>query len=907
MTSLPSAPQSVPNPESAPVAKAASDKSKPAEGAETPPPPTFDVLPLSHDVRLTLAEMGYVHPTPVQIAVFEPAKRGKDLVVQARTGTGKTAAFGLPIVDHIVKRSVDKVQVLTLTPTRELALQVGAEVERLGKRRGVKVTAIYGGAPMQRQIDAIAAGAQVICGTPGRVLDHLRRGTLDPRHIRLVVLDESDEMLSMGFERELNAILEYMPPERQTLLFSATLPPDIERIARNKLKSPEFVTLSGDHVGALSIHHYVYMVSSDKITALLRMIEVENPESAIVFCNTKDETERVAGALQRQGFEADWLNGDLDQGEREKVMRATREGRIRFLVATDVAARGIDISHLTHVINFDFPQDAESYVHRTGRTGRAGRTGMAIALVTPQDIGQLYLLRLTYKIRPIEKQIPSDSEIKTRAEADIVTMFAEGYGKKDVHPDDMSLARRLLTHDNAEVILAGLLRDHLGARPTVREEASANRRAAKPRPAEPAREAVASAPLTTKAPTRDLRPALPPEVRQVATTEVRHAPAAEVRSAAAPEVRQEAAPRVEPLPVVVVSKAPVVVEARVPAAIEAPSPARIAEVAPPLDRAPETPPSGGGVLVLEEQATGQLPAIVRETPDTSVPMSAIEPTLPFGAAAPVTTGPISGVDVTVPVASEPRPIEGRYGRRDDRRGDRSRRGRDRDARPPRELNDRPAPRADFSDGARERAAAERPVDRAKPAGEGGPKAFVRHADFTNWQPPEEEGDDEPIWGDSRDARQPTPNDVRQAPPRDLRQSNEVRQSPQHRGTPAQGGPGAIAADDAPGLGADGATEALPIGETVELHVSVGRRDGARAADLVRVLEKAGLSKESVQRVRVRERHAFLTVRKEDEERALAALSGQTIAGRVVAAERARERAMPAEGTPDQGGGDEPAG
>ncbi|MEZ4303032.1 MAG: DEAD/DEAH box helicase, partial [Polyangiaceae bacterium] len=492
---------SLQTPPSAPTADTAtpprtSDPAK-AEPAGDAPLPTFDVLPLSQDVRTTLAEMGYVHPTPVQVAVFEPAKRGKDLVVQARTGTGKTAAFGLPIVDHIVKRSVDRVQVLTLCPTRELALQVAAEVERLGKRRGVKVTSIYGGAPMQRQIDAIAAGAQVICGTPGRVLDHLRRGTLDPRSIRLVVLDEADEMLSMGFERELNAILEFLPSDRQTLLFSATLPPDIERIAKNRLRSPEFVTLSGDHVGALSIEHYVYFVNTEKTQALLRVIEVDNPESAIVFCNTRDETERLAGALQRQGFEADWLNGDLDQGEREKVMSATREGRLRFLVATDVAARGIDISHLTHVINYDFPQDAESYVHRTGRTGRAGRTGTAIALVTPRDIGQLYLLRLTYKIRPIEKQIPSETELRTRAETDVVAMFVEAYGKTPAHPDDLSLARRLLTHDNAEQIVAGLLRDHLGARPTARDEASAARRSAMPRPApppEPARPSPSRAP-----------------------------------------------------------------------------------------------------------------------------------------------------------------------------------------------------------------------------------------------------------------------------------------------------------------------------------------------------------------------------------------------------------------------------
>jgi ATP-dependent RNA helicase DeaD len=356
-------------------------------------------------------------------------------------------------------------------------VQVAKEIDRLGRRKNVRITAVYGGAPMQRQIDAIDGGAQVIVGTPGRVLDHLRRGTLNPKHIRLLVLDECDEMLSMGFERELTAILEQLPVDRQTLLFSATMPPDIERIARTKLKTPELITLSGDHIGALEIQHFVYMIASDKLGMLVRIIEVENPESAVVFCNTRDETERVAQALQRQGFDSDWLNGDLPQTEREEVMSRTREGKLRFLVATDVAARGIDISHLTHVINYDFPQETAAYVHRTGRTGRAGRTGTAISLITPQEIGGLYFLRLEYKIRPIERQLPSQGELKTRAEADLVSMLAEAFLPKGTHPDDLALARRLLTHDQAEVIVAGLLRDHLGARPTIKEEAAALRRA----------------------------------------------------------------------------------------------------------------------------------------------------------------------------------------------------------------------------------------------------------------------------------------------------------------------------------------------------------------------------------------------------------------------------------------------
>ena len=273
---------------------------------------------------------------------------------------------------------------------------------------------------MSKQIEALEAGAQIVVGTPGRVLDHLRQKTLDPSGVRVLVLDEADEMLSMGFARELHAILETLPKNRQGLFFSATIPPDIERLAHAQLKNPEFITLSSDQVGALEIAHYVYVLRQvDKRDQLVRILEVEDPESAVIFCNTRDETQRVAEALKARGFDADWLNGDLPQNDRERVMAATREGRLRFLVATDVAARGIDISHLTHVINHDFPETAEQYVHRTGRTGRAGRTGTAISIIGPKDIGNLYLLRLTYKIRPIEKQLPSAGELKTRAEMDV--------------------------------------------------------------------------------------------------------------------------------------------------------------------------------------------------------------------------------------------------------------------------------------------------------------------------------------------------------------------------------------------------------------------------------------------------------------------------------------------------------
>lgn len=781
-----------------------------AESAEPGPPSraTFDVLPLSREVRETLAEIGYTHPTPVQIAVWEPATRGKDAVVQARTGTGKTAAFGLPIVDHIVRRSVPQVQVLALCPTRELALQVAAEVNRLGKRRNVKVAAVYGGAPMQRQIDLLAEGAQVVVGTPGRVLDHLRRGTLDPRHVRLLVLDEADEMLSMGFEREVTAILDTLPKERQTLLFSATLPPDIERMAK-KLHSPEYLTLSGDRVGALGIDHFVYMVPGDKLGALVRVIEVENPESAVVFCNTKDETERVAQALSRQGYDADWLNGDLPQSDREKVMSATREGRLRFLVATDVAARGIDISHLTHVINHDFPQDAESYVHRTGRTGRAGRTGTAISLITPHDVGGLYLLRLTYKIRPIEKQIPTEGELKTRAEADLVAMMVEAFTSRPVHPDDLALVRRLLTHEQHDVIFAGLLRDHLGARPTAQQEASAARRAT--RAASPA----------------DTRP--------------RSAPKAAPEKAAAP-ARREA-------------------QASPPRHAEAPLPAAEPAAAPRVqERAPAREAEHRASARAEAPATPS-PA----HPQAAPPFQAQSPA-PQASPGPAERGPAEG-----PRARHAGPPE-RHARSERRGRDEHRGSRFGDGGGRRQHDAGAAPRAPAPP-AEERL----PVTAAGGTREGtaGSARPQRHADFSTWQPPEEEGDDEPILGASQDGRRPprTPHGAAE---------HAVAVSPTHAPAPQ--------ASQGPESAERGPAGAEVEGDFAEIYINVGRRDGARAADFQRILtERAGIDRASVRRIRVRERNAFVSVRRDDLAKALAALSGAQVAGKVALAEQARER------------------
>jgi ATP-dependent RNA helicase DeaD len=437
--------------------------------------PTFDSMALSEPVRRAIDEFGFTHPTPVQRAAFEPAAAGHDLIVQSRTGTGKTLAFGLPLVDRIVEEGRG-LSALILAPTRELALQSQRAIEQVAKYKRLRTVAVYGGAPMERQVTQLKQGAEIVSGTPGRVLDHIRRGTLDPSGISVLVLDEADEMFSMGFAKELNAIMDALPADRQFLCFSATIDDNVQRIAERRMRNPQFITLSSDQIGAAEISHYFYMVLGDKLGALVRVLEVEDPESAIIFCNTKSETETVARHLSAAGFNADWLNGDLPQRDREQIMKRTREGQLRYMVATDVAARGIDISHLTHVINFGFPESAEQYVHRTGRTGRAGRTGTAISVLGPGNLGALYYLRLTYKIFPIECSLPSETELKTRRETDRLSLLVEAF-KHGAFDEHLELVRRLKTHPDADRVLSGMVRSFFSTLSgDVDESAAAARR-----------------------------------------------------------------------------------------------------------------------------------------------------------------------------------------------------------------------------------------------------------------------------------------------------------------------------------------------------------------------------------------------------------------------------------------------
>jgi ATP-dependent RNA helicase DeaD len=379
---------------------------------ETPPDDTvnggFDDLGLHPDVRQALDDMGYFQPTPVQRAVYEPVTMGKDLLVQSRTGTGKTTAFGLPIVNRIVP-AVRKPQAMVLCPTRELALQVARELTQIGKLRGVIVEAVYGGAPIAKQIAALNNGVHVVVGTPGRVLDHIGRRTLDCSAIGAFILDECDEMLSMGFLEDIERVTGHLPEKHQTLLFSATMPDEVARYARRHMTAAETLSLSRDSISVADIHHAYYIVSGiARSRDLLKVIYAEQPESAIIFCNLRDETTTVAKFLNKQGLDAEPLSSDLSQADRERVMSRMKEKNLRFLCATDVAARGIDISNLSHVINFSVPEQPEVYVHRTGRTGRAGKKGTALSLVGPRELGNFRYIRLQFGIKPEERLLPKD-------------------------------------------------------------------------------------------------------------------------------------------------------------------------------------------------------------------------------------------------------------------------------------------------------------------------------------------------------------------------------------------------------------------------------------------------------------------------------------------------------------------
>lgn len=371
---------------------------------------TFYEFGLHHLVTRALKEVGYAEATPIQDQTIPIALTGKDLIGQAQTGTGKTAAFGIPLVE---KANVDQeqIQAVVLTPTRELAVQVAEELNKIARYKGVVALPIYGGQDIQRQIAALKKRPQIIVATPGRFMDHMNRKTIRLQSVKMVVLDEADEMLNMGFIDDIKVILKEMPTQRQTLLFSATMPKAIQEIARRFMHDPVTISIQPKEVTVSNIRQqYMEVTEKQKFDVLCRLLDIHMPELAIVFGRTKRRVDELSEALTKRGYGAEGIHGDLNQAKRDSVLRRFKEGTIEVLVATDVAARGLDISGVTHVYNFDIPQGAESYVHRIGRTGRAGKTGLAITFVTPREADHLRYIEKT-TIRKMERRpVPSMAE-----------------------------------------------------------------------------------------------------------------------------------------------------------------------------------------------------------------------------------------------------------------------------------------------------------------------------------------------------------------------------------------------------------------------------------------------------------------------------------------------------------------
>lgn len=385
----------------------------------------FDSLGLSKVTLDSLTDMGYTEPTEVQRATIPKGLAGHDLVVMSRTGTGKTAAFGVLIVEK-ADPETRGVQAVVLTPTRELTLQVCGELERIGRGRGIRVEAIYGGEAIAEQIQAIRAGVQVVVGTPGRVLDHLRRNTLQLDSLRILVLDEADKMLDMGFAQEMSDIMGFVPAERQTMLFSATVPLGIRGLIYHYLVDPEWVLLSEDFAYVKEVQHtFIITPQMQKEQVLYRIIEHDQPSSSMIFCNTRGEVRMVAAFLARQGLPVAMISSDLPQRKREQVMERFRRGRLRHLVATDVAARGIDIENLSHVIIYSAPASPELYIHRAGRTGRIGRTGNVVSLVAAADLFNFNRLVNRYHLQVQERSTPTDEEIRGRKVGRIMNRLSE--------------------------------------------------------------------------------------------------------------------------------------------------------------------------------------------------------------------------------------------------------------------------------------------------------------------------------------------------------------------------------------------------------------------------------------------------------------------------------------------------
>ena len=386
----------------------------------------FKDLGLAPDILSSIEKAGFEEATPIQGGTIPLALAGKDVIGQAQTGTGKTAAFGLPMLQKI-DTNKKAIQGIVVAPTRELAIQTQEELYRLGKDKKIRVQVVYGGADIGRQIRALKDSPHIIVGTPGRLIDHINRRTLKLNNIETLVLDEADEMLNMGFLEDIETIISSTPSERQTLLFSATMPKSIKDIGVKFMKEPEHVRIKAKEMTANLIdQYYVRCKDFEKFDIMTRLFDVQSPELTIVFARTKRRVDELARGLESRGYKAEGIHGDLTQQKRMSVLRAFKSNTIDVLVATDVAARGLDISGVTHVYNYDIPQDPESYVHRIGRTGRAGKEGMSITFVTPNEMDYLHVIEELTKKRMTPLRPPTQQEaLQGQVNAAVQTIEAD--------------------------------------------------------------------------------------------------------------------------------------------------------------------------------------------------------------------------------------------------------------------------------------------------------------------------------------------------------------------------------------------------------------------------------------------------------------------------------------------------
>jgi ATP-dependent RNA helicase DeaD len=417
----------------------------------------FKQLGLSEEVIEAISRKGFEEPTPIQTLTIPVMLRDDtNIIVQAQTGTGKTAAFGLPLIEMIEPKQ-RSVQAMIVTPTRELAIQVSEEINSLKGNTGIQVIPVYGGQSIDQQLRRLKKGVHIVVGTPGRVIDHLNRKTLNLRDIEYLILDEADEMLNMGFIEDVEEIMKHTNPRKRTLLFSATIPARIKTLAGKYMGSYEFITVEKQQpTVSLTEQIYYEVQSSDKFEALCRIIDIEEDFYGLVFCRTKNDVDEVTSHLIERGYDADFIHGDISQSQREKTLGRFKKKRINILIATDVAARGLDVNNMTHVINYSLPHDPESYVHRIGRTGRAGKEGTAITFITPNEYHKLMFIQRKAKTDIKKLKVPNVKDIinaKTRKiNEDIAAMNSE-----EVDANYYNWAKRLLENNNTTEVLAKIL------------------------------------------------------------------------------------------------------------------------------------------------------------------------------------------------------------------------------------------------------------------------------------------------------------------------------------------------------------------------------------------------------------------------------------------------------------------